>query len=157
MRTRRYWAILTILITVLPACAYMRPGYEAPSVTVNSFRAIPSQGALPNFKIGLHVTNPNREPLSLVGISYVINLDGYDVIKGVGKDLPVIEPYGTGQFTVTAVASMLARIRLFAELLDTPKEQFAYTLKAKLDFGAFQPAIRIEDSGPIESFKTRSR
>ena len=57
------------LAGILQACAGLRPGYETPTVTINSFRALPSQGVLPNFEIGLHVVNPNREALKLRGVS----------------------------------------------------------------------------------------
>ena len=133
----------------LQACAAMRPGFETPTVTVSSFRALPSQGALPNFEIGLEVINPNREPLELAGISYTISLDGHDVIKGVGNNLPVIEAYGTGKLTVTAAANLFAGIRLFQGMLGNNKSSFDYTFKAKLDVGTFRPAIRIKDSGSI--------
>ena len=48
----------------LTGCAGMQPGYESPSVSVQSFRAVPSDGGtgLPSFEIDLHVTNPNLDP-----------------------------------------------------------------------------------------------
>ncbi len=137
------------MLLALQACAAMRPGFETPTVTVSSFRTLPSEGALPNFEIGLEVINPNSQPLKLAGISYTISLDGHDLIKGVGNNLPVIEAYGTGQLTVTAAANLFAGIRLFQGMLADNKDSFDYTFKAKLDVGTFQPAIRITDSGSI--------
>tara|TARA_R110002049_G_scaffold21792_6_gene79094 strand:- start:1295 stop:1765 length:471 start_codon:yes stop_codon:yes gene_type:complete len=137
------------VLLALQACAAMRPGFETPTVTVSSFRTLPSEGALPNFEIGLEVINPNSQPLKLAGISYTISLDGHDLIKGVGNNLPVIEAYGTGQLTVTAAANLFAGIRLFQGMLADNKDSFDYTFKAKLDVGTFQPAIRITDSGSI--------
>ena len=140
-----------VVAAVLTGCAGLRPGYETPTVTVNSFRTLPSDGALPNFEIGLEVINPNREALKLAGISYTISLDGHEVIKGVGNDLPVIEAYGTGQVTVTAAADLLAGIRLIGDLVNSPKDNFEYRFLAKLDPGAFRPSIRIEDSGTLSA------
>lgn len=125
----------------------MRPGYEVPTVTVNSFRALPSEGALPSFEIGLQVINPNASPLSLRGVAYTISLQGHDLIKGVGNELPIIDAYGQGQFTVTASANLFAGIRLLTELMSGPQETFDYEFEAKLDIGLFQPAIRIKDAG----------
>jgi hypothetical protein len=137
------------LLTLLAGCAGLRPGYETPTVTVNAFRVIPSQGALPDFEIGLQVINPNREALSIVGISYTVSLDGYEVIKGVGKDLPTIEAYDQANFTVTAAANVFAGIRLFNDLLSKSDDRFRYEFAAKLDVGAFRPAIRVTDAGEI--------
>ena len=103
---------------VLQACAGLRPGYEIPTVTVSSFRALPSQGVLPNFEIGLEVVNPNAEALRLRGISYGISLGGHELIKGVGNDLPVIAAYGQGEFKLTASANLLAGMQLFGDLMN---------------------------------------
>lgn len=138
-------------LLLLSACAGFGRDYEQPTVTVNSFRALPSEGALPQFEIGLQVVNPNREPLELAGISYTISLDGHDVIKGVGNQLPVIEGYGTGQMTVTASASLFAGIQLFTDLMQGPRDSFDYEFVAKLDPGGFRPTIRIADSGTISA------
>ena len=144
--------ILMLLAAVsLSGCAGMGPGYEAPSVSVQSFRPVPSEngGGLPTFEIGLHVINPNLEPLELAGISYTISLDGHDLIKGVGNDLPVIEGYGEGSFTLNAGVSLIAGIQLFRSLLEKDSDSFDYSFKAKLDPGAYKRKIRISDSGSI--------
>ncbi|HNP34849.1 MAG TPA: LEA type 2 family protein [Woeseiaceae bacterium] len=142
---------LALAVLVLQACAGMRPGYETPSVTVNAFRVLPSAGTLPNFEIGLEVVNPNREALKLKGIAYTVSLEGQEVIKGVGNDLPVIEPYGTGQVTVTAAANLFAGIRLFREMMASQKGHFDYEFEAKLDLGGFYPPIRVKESGSLAS------
>lgn len=145
------------LSILLQACAGLRPGYETPTVTVNAFRALPSQGALPNFEIGLHVVNPNREPLKLRGVSYTVNLGGHELIKGVGNQLPVIEAYGEGSFTLTATPNLLAGIRLVTDLMSSTTDRIKYRLEAKLDVGLIQPAIRISDSGEISLRPSGSR
>lgn len=147
----RNWTILLALglASSLPGCASMDPDYETPTVVINAFRALPSQGALPNFEIGLHVINPNREPLSLIGVGYTVSLDGHDVIKGVGNDLPVIEAYGEGSFTLTASPNLFAGIRFLTQFIGEPKESVEYELEAKLDAGTFRRAIRVRDAGKI--------
>ncbi len=141
-----------LLLTLLCAgCASMQPGYETPSVTVKSFRALPSAGAVPNFEIGLEVLNPNEQALELAGIAYTISLEGHEIIKGVGNELPVIEGYGTGTVTVTASASLFEGIRLFSDLVQSPKDSFEYSFEAKLDPGGFRPAVRVKDSGTISA------
>lgn len=137
------------LAVILQACAGLRPGYETPTVTINSFRALPSQGALPNFEIGLHVVNPNREALKLRGVSYTVSLGGHELIKGVGNELPVIEAYGEGSLTLTASPNLFAGIRLVTDLMSSANDKVPYKLEAKLDVGRIQPAIRVSDSGEI--------
>lgn len=141
--------LLLTLLLFLAGCGALRPGYETPTVTVSSFRSVPSEGAMPAFEIGLRVTNPNREPLELVGVAYTVSLEGRDIIKGVANELPVIEGYGQGDFTLTASANLLAGARLVTDLLKTEKDSFRYELEAKLDVGGLRPTIRVRDAGEI--------
>ena len=143
--------VLLLTTVLLSGCSGMRAGYETPSVNVQSFRTVPSEAGtgLPSFEIGLQVTNPNLEPLELAGISYTVSLDGQEVIKGVGNDLPVIEGYGEGTFTVTAAFNMMAGIQLVRSLMSKTNETFDYAFEAKLDPGLRKRKIRVKDSGAI--------
>lgn len=151
------WILILGLSLALQACAGWRPDYETPTVTVSSFRALPSQGALPNFEIGLRVINPNREPLKLRGVSYTVDLGGHELIKGVGNELPVIEAYGEGDFTLTATPNLLAGIGLVTDLMRLSTDSISYKLQAKLDVGTMRPAIRVTDSGQISLRPSSSR
>ncbi len=143
-------AIAIIAATALLAgCAGLRPGWETPTVTVKAVRAIPSEGMLPEFEIDLHVVNPNREALQLVGVSYTVSLEGHELIKGVGNELPVIDGYGEGDFTLHASADLFAGVGLIRELMSSQKDTLSYSFEAKLDPGALRPTIRIEDSGEV--------
>jgi LEA14-like dessication related protein len=137
------------LLALLAGCGALRPDYETPTVTINSFRSVPSESGMPSFEIGLNVINPNREPLELVGASYTVSLDGRDLIKGVANDLPVIEGYGEGTFTLTATANLLAGARFVTDLLQSSKDSVDYELEAKLDVGGLRPTIRVRDAGEI--------
>ena len=151
LRPVKTLTVLLMAAALLTGCAGMGSGYEVPTVSVQSFRPIPSDngGGLPAFEIRLHVTNPNLEPPEVAGISYTISLNGQDLIKGVGNELPVIQGYGEGTFTVTAGLNIMAGIRLFRSLMDKDSDSFDYSFKAKLDPGAYKRKIRIADSGSI--------
>lgn len=143
--------LILVAAVLLSGCAGMGSGYETPTVSVQSFRPAASDngGGLPTFEITLHVVNPNLEPLELAGISYTISLNNHDLIKGVGNNLPVIEGYGEGSFTVTAGLNVFAGIKLFRSLMEQDGDSFEYSFKAKLDPGAYKRKIRISDSGSI--------
>ena len=144
-------ALILVAAASLSGCAGMESGYETPTVSVQSFRPIASAngGILPTFEISLQVINPNLEPLELAGISYTISLDNHDLIKGVGNDLPVIEGYGEGSFTVTAGVNVIAGFKLFRSLMQKDNDSFDYSFEAKLDPGAYKRKIRISDRGSI--------
>ncbi|MBW2476834.1 MAG: LEA type 2 family protein [Deltaproteobacteria bacterium] len=142
-------ATCLILLIALFGCAGLENGFETPTVGVRSFRVLPSDGAMPQFEISLHIINPNRTELKLVGLVYSVTLEGHKVITGVSNDLPIIEPYGEGEVMLLASADLLNSIRLIATLLKSQQEKFNYELEAKLDIGKFHPRIHVVDKGDI--------
>ena len=144
-------ALVVVAVASLAGCAGMGSDYEAPSVSVQSFRPVAADdgGGLPTFEIVLHVINPNLDPLELAGISYSISLDNHKLIKGVGNNLPIIEGYGEGSFVVTAGFNVIAGIQLFRSLMNKDSDSFDYAFDAKLDPGAYKRKIRVSDSGSI--------
>jgi len=132
---------------MIQACATMDPDYENPTVTISSFRALPSDGMVPRFEIGLHILNPNTSAFQLEGIVYTVSIQGHDVVKGVGKDFPLLEGYSEQTVKLTATANMLAGVRLIMDLMKSPNEDLEYEFEAKLDTGGFGRSIRIKETG----------
>ena len=139
---------LALLFTL--SCATLQPGYETPTVSITSFEAIPSQGMIPQFQIGLHIVNPNRSPLNLKGISYTISLEGHKIMTGVSNQLPQIEAYGEGDVVLNASVDLFSSIGFFTDLFrNQKKDRISYSLNAKLDAGSLHPLIRVSKKGEI--------
>jgi LEA14-like dessication related protein len=138
-----------LLAITLSACATLSPDYEEPTVTLSSLKAIPSEGMVPAFEIGLRIINPNAQTLNLEGIVYTVSLQGYELVKGVGKDFPVIEGYSEGEVKLTAAANLLAGIRFVGDMMQTQDESVEYEFKAKLDLGGLYPSIKVRETGEI--------
>lgn len=141
---------LFLLLLLLPGCATMSPNYEEPSVAMTSFRALPSEGMVPVFEVGLRIINPNSQDLHLEGIVYTISLQGQELVKGVGKDFPVIEGYTQEDVTLTASVQVLSGLRLAGKLMRSQDPSMNYEFEAKLDLGGLYPSIRISESGEID-------
>ncbi|HGY11362.1 MAG: hypothetical protein DRH34_14240 [Deltaproteobacteria bacterium] len=142
--------LLLFLILFVSGCATLQPGYETPIVSITSFEAIPTQGLIPQFQIGLHIVNPNRSPLDLKGVSYTISLEGHKIMTGVSNQLPLIEAYGEGDVLLTASVDLFSSIGFFTDLIRTQtKEKISYSLNAKLDAGSLHPMIRVTRKGEI--------
>ena len=103
---------------LLQGCAGFSPGYETPTVTINSFRTVPSETGLPNFEIGLRVINPNADPLPLRGVAYTVTLNDRELITGVASELPTIEGYSQGDVVLTATPNLIAGIRFISDLMN---------------------------------------
>ncbi len=141
-------ALLSTLM--LAACATMSPNYEQPTVSLSSFRALPSEGMTPAFEIGLRIINPNASPLALAGVVYTISIEGHELVKGVGKDFPVIEGYSQADITLTASANLLAGILFLGDMMHATEESLDYDFKARLDLQGLYPSIRVSESGAFD-------
>lgn len=147
--TIKLFLLAIFFVLTLSACATMPDDFEEPSVSVTSFTPITSAGITPQFEIVLHITNPNRKPLTLEGMSYTIHLDGNKVMSGVSNDLPTIEPYGEADVTLNATANLLGGFQLLTGMMNQAQEQMDYEFKAKLDIGAFKPRIEVIKTGTL--------
>jgi LEA14-like dessication related protein len=138
-----------LLLVLLTGCAPLLPNFEEPQLSVTSFRMLPGDTLVPTFEIGLHITNPNRSPLKLNGVSYTVELEGFQIISGVSNQLPQIEAYAEGDLLLRARPDLFNTINLFTQLISQPRDSFAFKLEARLDVGALLPRIRVEKSGQV--------
>jgi LEA14-like dessication related protein len=148
----RYLSILLItMFGFYPiGCATLQTDYETPAVSITSFKAIPGEGIIPEFEIGLHIVNPNRSALDLKGISYTISLEGHNILTGVSNKLPRIEAYGEGDVVLHASVDFFNSIGFFTDLAQNQKpDEFSFSLNVKLDVGALHPIIRVSKKGKI--------
>jgi LEA14-like dessication related protein len=120
----------------------------------------PASGWVATSGSGVPILNPNAGALHLEGIVYEVSIQGHNLVKGVGKDYPVIEGYSQQTVKLTAVANLLSGIRLLGDLMKLGDDELQYEFEAKLDTGGFFPSIRVKESGSFnlngqgESLKT---
>ncbi len=141
---------LVLLVAGLTGCASLNPNYEQPTVTLSSFRALPSEGMTPSFEIGLRIINPNPSSLALSGVVYTVSVQGHELVKGVGKDFPAIEGYSQGDVTLTASANLLGGIRLLGDLMQVSSDSLDYDFEARLDLAGLHPSIRVHEKGTFQ-------
>jgi LEA14-like dessication related protein len=142
--------IVASVLLIVSGCATLSPDFEKPTVTVTAIRIIPAESIAPQFEIDLHIVNPNRTALELVGIAYNLKLEGYKILTGVANDLPSIEGYGEGDVALIATTDLFSSIRFLADLMKSQRQSIAYNLEAKLDLGSFYPTIHVGEEGKID-------
>lgn len=138
---------LLLVLTAISACATLAPDWEDPTVAVTSFRAAPSEGMAPTFDVGLRILNPNASDLELEGIVYTISIEGKELVKGVGKDFPVIEAYSQEDIKISASVQLMAGLRLISGLMKNQGDSLSYEFEAKLDLKGIYPTIYVTESG----------
>jgi LEA14-like dessication related protein len=134
-------------VCLVAGCTTLRPDFETPSVTVTSFKLLPSQSLTPRFEIGMRVVNPNSTELSPRGMSYKVFLNDHEVVEGAANELPVVPAYGEAEFKVIATVGLIEGMQFVNDMLQNKDGQVTYRLQSKLDIGAMTPSIRIEKTG----------
>ena len=140
-------SLFTLLTLV--SCANIYQDMDPPKVSVDSFRALPSEGAAPRFEIKLRVINPNTTALDIAGVSYSIALLDRELITGVTNDVPLIKGYSEEVVTLEAGIQLFELLRLFSALGAAADEPLQYRFSAKIDFKGLLPTQRVEDTGVI--------
>jgi LEA14-like dessication related protein len=156
MRIYKRVLVYLLLLTVT-ACAPFFPGFETPTASLSSLRVLPGNTIVPTFEIGLTISNPNRVPLTLDGMTYVVYLEGEPVLRGLSNQLPVIAAYGQGEVLIQARPDVFSTINLFTRWLNQPGDVFNYSFEAQLDVGRFIPRITIVRSGEISLTQAGNR
>ena len=135
---------------LLAGCASIPSNFEEPLLTITSIALKNTTGLTPVFDITLHITNPNRDALNIVGMSYEVYLEDNKVVSGVSNVFPVIEAYAEADVKLNAMISLLGSINLLRDLTQTRQDALDYKFVAKMDIGRSQPRINIEKSGKIQ-------
>jgi len=146
----KYQNLLFSIFTVFLLCncaGTISPDFEPPVVSLHTFKMLPSESVTPSFEIGLHILNPNSDPLRFEGIFYSVDIEGYKVLSGVSNDLPTIEPYSEANIILEANVDLFKGVKLISSLLQDPRDTFQYSFKAKLDLQGFSPNINIKEEG----------
>ncbi|AQA18781.1 hypothetical protein BST95_11570 [Halioglobus japonicus] len=139
-----------VVLALLSGCANMMAEYDPPKVTLESFKALPSNGSTPRFEFKLRIANPNKEALDIAGISYSVEILDKELLSGVTNDVPYIDGYSEEVVTVEAGLQLFQLVRLLAGLTHETTSSLDYKFSAKIDFNGFLPTQRIEETGTID-------
>ena len=143
----RVLSIIFFVPLLLAGCANLSPGFEDPSVEVISIKLRNTNSLSPGFDIALRVTNPNRDALSVDGMTYTLFLAQKKIVSGVANDLPRIPAYGEVVFKLQASLDLFGSLSLLNDLMNQYQESVDYELVAKLDLGRLYPTITIKQQG----------
>jgi LEA14-like dessication related protein len=141
---------------VLAGCSSLQPKLEQPGVKVAGLQLLPAKGLSQPIQVSLLITNPNDRDLTLRGMSYTVGIENFDVLSGVTDQLPTLNAYQETPVKVVVTANVLQLMRLIEHFSRNGiKENVNYNFSAKLDFSAWLPALRINETGSIPLAATK--
>ncbi|MDE1461989.1 LEA type 2 family protein [Spartinivicinus poritis] len=145
----RYIIISTFTLW-LAGCATLAPNYEKPKIHITSIQVLEPDGFTQKFSVGLRLINPNSTSLQLSGMFYSISLEGFEVISGVTNQIPSVPGYSSTDFTVETSTNLINSIRFINDVLQHPKKQLNYELKAKMQGSNLFSSTTVVETGQIQ-------
>lgn len=155
----RTWIIFFVMAGLV-GCSWWTKPFEDPDIKVISFAALPGDNLLEQrFSLKLRLTNPNDLRLNVKGLVFKFTVEGIELMRGVSRDIPVIEPYGETEFTVEGSANMLDAAKLlFHELQSDPDARFDYVLNTRIELADHWPStFNISRDGQIDLLKATGK
>lgn len=135
---------------LLAGCAALQPKLEDPNVKLVGLRMLPAQGLQQRIAVDLLISNPNKQDLSIRGISYSIGIENIDVLTGVEEQVPVLVAYQETPVTLEVSAGLLEILRLVEYFSrNSINENVNYNFSAVIDFRAWLPSMRVNKKGVL--------
>ncbi len=154
--------ILVILFLTLFffGCAGLQPSVPEPTVSINSFKVLPSNSIAPRFEINLRIVNTARTALDIEGVVYTVDLQGNRILTGVAKDIPTIESYSEANVTVSGSPDLFGSFSLLGDLMKQQGESISYEVDVSIDVGSFEPMLHTTKKGEFslsDAMKAKSK
>lgn len=144
--------LILLLAFTLSACETLRPAFESPGVKLLDVQMGEQRGLQQFFDIALAIENPNAYPLNIVGINYKVELQGFDVIKGVTNAVPSVAAYGQETMNLELGIGLLEGLKLMNSLARNSASGLNYNISLGIDTGIpLVGIVPVNRSGVIDS------
>ena len=125
------WLALFVVLS-LAACAGPRGPVQPPHVSLVDLRVIDVKLFEQRYGLQLRVQNPNNVSLPIVGMDYVVRLNGTEFGKGVSRESVSVPAYGESIIEVPVVSNVWS---LWQRLQDLQQKELAQGVKVEIAGG----------------------
>ncbi len=143
--------LFVVSLSFLSGCAMLRGDFVEPEVAIAGIRMGQAEGLYQPLFVDVVITNPNRKELALDGITYKIELQGHDLVKGTSREPLVVAAGGTARYTIPASLNLFSGVGLIRDLMSQQgKGALNYKFEAQLDPTSWwMPTINVDRSDSI--------
>lgn len=148
--------IITVLclcfsLLLMTSCAAINPSLKHPDVKLVGLRLLPTQGILQrHIAVDLNILNPNRQDLSVRGISYDVGIEGIKLLSGVTDQVPTLKGMQETPVTLEVSADIIQIMRLLEHFSNNGVgDKVNYNFSAVIDFSAWLPSMHVDKKGVL--------
>jgi LEA14-like dessication related protein len=152
--TRSHVWLLATCLAALAGCA-STPKLESPKVTLISFSMMSADVFSQQFRVKLHVDNPNTIALPVKTIEYKLFLEGDSFSDGTTAAPFVVPASGSTEFDVIVNAHFGSSFgRLLSRINGDNRSTIRYDIAGKINLDkSFGPTLNFQQSGMVQLSK----
>lgn len=150
MRSIALRTIVLVAVTALASCSAFAPKIETPRLSLVSVGMMSADIFNQQFRVRMHVQNPNDRDIPVNGLDYELFLEGDSFAEGVSNQPFVIPALGETEFDLTVRTNFVSSIgRLVSRL--NGRTQVNYVLEGEVltDIGMFNK-IPFRETGSVD-------
>jgi LEA14-like dessication related protein len=141
---------LMLALLMLNACVSTQ--FEAPRLSLVSVGMVSADVFSQQFRIRLHVQNPNDRDLPIKGIEYALSLQGDSFAEGISNQPFVVPALGEAEFDTLVTTNFMSSVaRLLSKLnsSDGSKVQYQFVGRVLLSEGMVRK-IPFNEQGTVD-------
>jgi LEA14-like dessication related protein len=143
-------ALAIAILLSLAGCSAFAPKLEQPRLSLVSIGMVSADIFNQQFRVRLHVQNPNDREIPVNGLDYELFLEGDSFAEGVSNQAFVIPALGETEFDLTVRTNFVSSIgRLVSRLNGRTQVQYVLEGKVLTDIGMFNK-IPFRESGSVD-------
>lgn len=143
-------AFFSLMVIFFAGCALIQPKLEDPDVKLIGLRMLPAQGLQQKIAVDLMIANPNKQDLSIRGITYKIGIENISLLTGMTDQVPVLKSYQETPVTLEVSADLLQILRLVEHFSRSGiGDNVNYNFSAVIDFSAWLPSMHVDKTGML--------
>lgn len=141
--------LMLACLVLLGGCAGLSD-LQAPRLAVVNVGMVSADIFNQQFRIRLHVQNPNSRELPVKGIEYELFLQGDSFAEGLSSEPFVVPALGEAEFDTTVQTNFMSSIgRLLSKTNSGSKVQYAFVGKVHLSKGLLR-TLPFSESGTVD-------
>jgi LEA14-like dessication related protein len=139
-------------LVLLAGCASTSSKLQAPHLTVVGASTTSADIFSQQFRVRVHVGNPNDRALPIKSIDYKLFLEGDSFAEGASTASFVVPAHGEKEFDLTMSTNFISSIaRLLTRINDSANNTIEYTFTGTVVIDAmFSPKLKFAENGTVQ-------
>ena len=142
-------AVLTLLLLLLTACAGVDTYRDPIRVTVSGIQVLESTLLEQLYLVTLRIQNHNKEPLSIRGGSFDLEINGKDFGSGVTDQAVTVPGYSDAKVEVRMVSTVFGMLRLIQSMRERTDQSMQYEISGRLSAEGVLGGLPFREAGEI--------